>query len=327
MNKLPKVIITDYVTDPVFERNALDGVADVTCLGAHETATLRGRLTDAAVIICFHEVEITAELLGEAASCLGVVRAGVGYNNIDIRAAGERGIIVCNVPDYGTEEVADHALTLLLALARRLVPAIDSMRRGEWNVGINAGAPRLRGQTVGVIGGGRIGTAFALRAKALGMRIVIFDPYIPRGYEKAIAVERAWTLDELLPQCEFLSLHCPLTEETRGMIGAPELAKMPRGAYLINTARGGIVEEEALLAALDCGQIAAAALDVVEREPLGDERLRQHSRLLITPHCAFYSVTAAAEMRTKAAQEALRLSRGQPPRNPVNLNWLVGDSR
>ncbi len=321
-SNLPRVVITDYVTEPEFERRVLDGAAEVICLGAHDTASLRGRLTDAAVIICFHEVEITAAVLGDAPACVGVVRAGVGFNNIDIRAAGERGIVVCNVPDYGTEEVADHALMLLLALARRLVPAIDSIRRGEWNVAINEGAPRLRGQTVGVIGAGRIGTAFALRAKSLGMCVVIFDPFVPRGYEKAIGVERAWSLEELLPQCQFLSLHCPLTDETRGMLGAAELSKLPRGAYLINTARGVVVNESALLDALDRGQLAAAALDVLDREPPDDDRLHRHPRLLITPHCAFYSVASAPEMRTKAAEEAQRLIRGESPRCPVNCEFL-----
>jgi phosphoglycerate dehydrogenase-like enzyme len=247
----------------------------------------------------------------------------VGFNNIDIRAAGEMGIVVCNVPDYGTEEVADHALGLLLALARRIVPAVDSIRRGEWNVAINVETPRLRGQTVGIIGAGRIGTAFAIRAKTLGMRVVIYDPYVPRGHEKAIAVDRAWTLDELLPQCQFLSLHCPLTDETRNIVDAHRLAQLPRGAYVVNTARGGLIDENALLAALDSGQVAWAALDVVEREPLADERLRRHPRLIITPHCAFYSTKAAPEMRTKAAEEALRLLRGESPRNPVNRQFLT----
>jgi phosphoglycerate dehydrogenase-like enzyme len=164
------------------------------------------------VIICFHDVEVTRKVLGQAVQCVGVIRGGVGFNNIDVRAAGELGIVVCNVPDYGTEEVADHALALLLAIARRIVPAADSIRRGEWNIAINTGAPRLRGQTVGIIGAGRIGTALAARVRSLGMRAVIFDPYVPHGYEKAIGVERAWTMDELMPQCQFVSLHCPLTD-------------------------------------------------------------------------------------------------------------------
>src|SRR5207247_5038067 len=138
----------------------------------------------------------------------------------------------------------------------------------------------LRGQTAGIIGAGRIGTALARRLTALGMRVIIYDPYVPRGHEKAIAVERAWTLDELLPQCQFVSLHCPLTEETRHILDARRLEQLPRGAYLVNTARGGLIDERALIDALDSGRIAWAALDVVEREPLDDERLRQHSQIV-----------------------------------------------
>lgn len=321
MPEVPQVVMTDYVTDPVYERQVLDGSAEISCLDAHGETGVLGHVGRARVIICFHDAQITRTVLEEARQCVGVVRSGVGFNNIDIRAAGELGIVVCNVPDYGTEEVADHALGLLLALARRIVPSVDSVRRGEWSVDVYAGTPRLRGQTVGIIGAGRIGTAFAVRAKALGMRVVIYDPYVPRGYEKAIAVDRAWTLDDLLPQCQFLSLHCPLTDETRNIVDAHRLSQLPRGAYIVNTARGGLIDENALLAALDSGQVAWAALDVVEREPLADERLRRHPRLVITPHCAFYSTEAAPEMRTKAAQEALRLLRGEPPCGPVNLQY------
>src|SRR5262249_47051912 len=139
-------------------------------------------------------------------------------DNIDLRAAGQRGIVVCNVPDYGTEEVADHALLLLLALARRLLPAHLAVREGIWDIATVAGTPRLRGRTLAVVGCGRIGRAMALRAKALGMRVVFFDPYLPDGTEKALALERVHRLEELLPQADFLSLHCPLTTQTRHVL-------------------------------------------------------------------------------------------------------------
>jgi C-terminal binding protein len=322
MADLPQLVITDYVTDPDCERQVLKDAAQIVCLDAHGETELLGKLDRARAVICFHDVQITRRVLEQAPQCVGVVRAGVGFNNIDIRAAGEMGIVVCNVPDYGTEEVADHALGLLLALARRIVPAANSTRGGEWNVAINLGAPRLRGLTVGIIGAGRIGTAMARRVAALGMRVVIYDPYVPRGYEKAIAVERAWTLDELLPQCHFVSLHCPMTEETYHILDAKRLEQLPRGAYLINTARGGLVDEEALIGAADSGRIQWAALDVVEREPLANDRLRNHPRIVVTPHCAFYSVEAAPEMRTKGAQEVLRLLQSVPPRCPVNAAFL-----
>jgi phosphoglycerate dehydrogenase-like enzyme len=317
-----RVVITDFITEPDIERRVLGGAAEVECLGAHGTSDLRGRVARADVLICCHAVEITAEVLAEAVRCRGVIRAGVGYNNIDIRSAGELGMFVCNVPDYCTEEVADHALGLLLALARRLLEAVDSTRRGQWNVGINTGARRLRGQTLGIIGCGRIGSALAMRAKALGLRTVIYDPYLSRGLEKSLGVERVWSLEELLPQCQFLSLNCPLTEETRHIMDARTIGRLRRGAYLINTARGGLIDEPALLDALTNGQLGGAAIDVAQQEPLADERLWTHPRLLVTPHCAFYSVEAACELRTRAAQEALRLLRGEPPLNPVNREFL-----
>src|SRR5262249_15624830 len=222
-----------------------------------------------------------------------------------------------------TEEVADHALMMLLAIARRLLVADRAIRAGTWDVSVTFGAPRLRGRTLGIVGCGRIGTALALRARALGMRVVFHDPYLPDGVDKALGVERAYRLEELLAQAEFVSLHCPLTSETYHLLDSRTLALLPRGAYVVNTARGPCVDADALLAALQSGQVAYAALDVVEREPLDDERLRAHPRILLTPHSAFYSVEGFAEMRIKGAQEARRVLEGEAVRNPVNLHCLA----
>jgi phosphoglycerate dehydrogenase-like enzyme len=226
------------------------------------------------------------------------------------------------VPDYGTEEVADHALMMLLALARRLVTADRAIRAGNWNAKTVFGTPRLRGRTLGLVGCGRIGTAMALRAKALGLRVVFYDPFKPDGLEKALGIERVHRLEDLWPRAEFLSLHCPLTRGTHHLVNAASLSCLPAGAYVINTARGPCVNVPALCDALDAGHIAYAALDVVEREPLDDERLRQHPRVLLTPHTAFYSVEGFREMRGKGAEEIRRLILGEPVRNPVNLHCL-----
>src|SRR5262249_21551612 len=155
-----------------------------------------------------------------------------------------------------------------------------SIRQGGWDVTQAFGAPRMRGKTVGVVGCGRIGTAFALRARALGARVVVCDPYRPDGLDKMLGVDRAATLQELLPQCHFLSLHCPLTPETHHLLDDRTLDLLPPGAYVVNTARGPCVDGAALLRALESGRVAAAALDVVEREPLDDEGLRRHPRVL-----------------------------------------------
>jgi phosphoglycerate dehydrogenase-like enzyme len=266
---------------------------------------------------------LTEHALSALPRVKAVVRCGVGFDNVDLAAAGSRGIVVCNVPDYGTEEVADHALMLLLALARRLLPADRAVRAGAWDITTVFGTPRLRGRTLGIIGCGRIGTATALRAKALGMRVVFHDPLLPDGVEKALGLERADTLEELLPRAEFVSLHCPLTADTRHLLNERTLSLLPEGAYVINTARGGCIDLDALHAALESGRVGWAGLDVVEREPLDDERIRTHPRVILTPHAAFYSVEGFAEMRTKGAREARRVLLGQPVRNAVNRHCLV----
>ena len=246
-----------------------------------------------------------------------MVRAGVGYNNIDCASATRHGVVVCNVPDYGTEEVADHALMLLLALARQLIESHVAIRAGRWDYRTVLGTPRLRGKVLGLVGCGRIGTATALRAKPFGLDIVFYDPYVPQGLDKALGIRRAHRLEELLEQSHFVSLHCYLDETTHHLIDAQMLARMRPGALLINTARGPIVDQAALLAALDTGHLAGAGLDVVEPEPLDDDRLRGHARVALTPHVAFYSVEGFVELRTKAAEEVRRILLGEAPRNPV----------
>ena len=169
-----------------------------------------------------------------------------------------------------------------------------------------------------MVGCGRIGTAAALRAKALGLDVVFYDPYLRQGMDKALGIRRVYQLEDLLEQSHFVSLHCYLDATNRHMINAQALARMRPGAVLINTARGPLVDEQALLEALDSGHIAAAGLDVVESEPLENERLRQHPNILFTPHTAFYSVEGYNELRTKTAEEVRRILLGEPPRNPVN---------
>jgi C-terminal binding protein len=323
MSQRPLVVVTDHLAEAGVERAVLDPIADLVLLQTYDEADVTALAADADVLLVFHDIKLTERTIAALTKCRGIVRCGVGFDNVDLKAAGSRGIVVCNVPDYGTEEVADHALLMLLALARRLLSAEQSVRAGRWDPTAIFGAPRLRGRTLGLIGCGRIGTAMALRGKALGMRVVFYDPFKPDGLEKSLGVERCWRLDDLLAQSQFLSLHCPLTAETRHILNADTLALLPAGAYVVNTARGPCIDVPALLDAIDSGHIAYAGLDVVEREPLDDERLRRHSRVLLTPHAAFYSVEAFAEMRSKGAEEALRLLRGEPVRNPVNLHCLV----
>lgn len=318
------VLITDFLEETEVEAPILSDVADLTLARAHDEAELRDELPNADAILLFHDIPFLSDASFERADRLrGIVRAGVGYNNVDLAAAGRRGIVVCNVPDYGTEEVADHAIMLLLALERRLLSCHEAMRRDVWDYRRAGEARRLRGKVFGLIGCGRIGSATALRAKAFGLDVVFFDPYVADGFDKALGIRRAFRLEELLPQCDYLSIHCYLSRETRHLINARALSLLPAGSYLINTARGPVVDQEALVEALESGRLAGAGLDVFEREPLDDVRLRQHPRVILTPHSAFYSREGFVELRSKTAREVRRLLVGEPPRNPVNREHLI----
>jgi C-terminal binding protein len=320
-----KVLIADFLEDDSIEAPVLAGVATTEVVRGHHESDLFPYLEDVDAILLFHDVErMTNATFERARRCKIVVRAGVGYNNVDLEAAGAHGIGVCNVPDYGTEEVADHAMMLLLAVARHLRIQDSDMRAGTWDYLAGRDTPRLRGKTLGIIGCGRIGSAMALRAKAFGLDVVFYDPNIPPGLDKALGIRREFQLEPLLEQSHFISLHCYLDEQSHHLIDARALKIMRPGAILINTARGPVVDQEALIEALESGHLLGAGIDVFEREPLDDKRLKGHPRVILTPHSAFYSVEGFIELRTKAAEEVRRVLLGEPPRNLVNRSTLVG---
>ncbi|MGE0699296.1 MAG: C-terminal binding protein [Hyphomicrobiaceae bacterium] len=261
-----------------------------------------------------------------------IVRMGVGYDRIDRAAAAERNIIVCNVPDYGTTEVADHAITLALTLRRGILHYHDTQRSdpvAPWRPHTAGGLVRRLGvQTFGIVGLGRIGTAAALRAKALGFRVVFFDPNLPNGSELALGIERAPTLEALLSQTDTLSIHCPLTRNTRGLIGLAVIARLRPNAVLVNTARGPIVDIDAVYEHLKSGHLAAAGLDVVPVEPpveplprlMAAYRAREPwllGRLVITPHAAYYSPQAEHDTRVKAAETMRAALLSNRPQNVI----------
>jgi C-terminal binding protein len=319
MSPAHTVVVADFLEDDGVEAPILRDLARVVLARAHDEAELIPHLAEADAILLFHNISrIGEDGFAHAPRCRCVVRAGVGYNNVDLEAARRHGVIVCNVPDYGTEEVADHAIMFLLAIARRLIPCHTAIRSGEWHYQTAHGTPRLRGKTLGIVGCGRIGSATALRARALGLEVVFFDPYVEEGRDKALGIRRVYDLGELLAQSHFVSLHCYLDEGTYHLINAGTLDRMREGSYLINTARGPVVDQKALVDALNSGHLAGAAVDVVEREPLDDERVRFHPKIILTPHSAFYSVEGFVELRTKAAQEVRRILLGEPPRNRVD---------
>ncbi|WP_431282982.1 C-terminal binding protein [Humitalea sp. 24SJ18S-53] len=243
-----------------------------------------------------------------------VVRMGVGYDRLDRKTLAERQVRVCNVPDYGTMEVADHAIALALSLRRGIILHHDAQRRGApWRYIDSPVIQRPQTRTFGIVGLGRIGTAAALRARAFGWRVVFFDPYLPNGVDRALGIERARSLHDLLRQSDTLSLHTPQTPGTIGMIGAAELALLPAGALVVNTSRGPVMDIEALYDAMKDGQVAGAGLDVVPVEPpaLPLPRLMAaynerapwlEGRLVITPHSAFHTPEAWADIRRKSAE-------------------------
>jgi len=268
-------------------------------------------------------------------SCRIITRMGVGYDLIDTAAAARRGIAVCNVPDYGTNEVADHAIALLLGFTRGIVRYNDSVRSDAatgWDYLKAPSVVRLAGKTLGIIGLGRIGTATALRAKAFGLSVQAYDPYLPDGQELALGVQRIAGLKPLLGGVDFLSIHCPLTPETRGLIDGEAVAAMKKGLVLINTARGPICDLKALHAGLRSGQLGAVGLDVLPSEPPpadhplikawrdGAEWLA--GRLIITPHAAFYSPAGMKFLREKALLTVVDYLSTGVLRNCVNRERL-----
>jgi len=329
--KLHRVVIADFIDDSLdVESEVLQGVATVEALRMQREADLVGRIEDADAVMLYHCLAFGPETIARLERCKVIARCGVGFDNVDYRFARERGIPVVNVPDYGTEEVADTAIGLTLALTRGFSLLNSRLRGGDgdWSYGHAAPVHRLRGRSFAMVGLGRIGTATALRAKALGMNVRFYDPYKPDGYDKALGVRRVETLDELLESAWVLSLHCPLSGETHHLIDADAIAQLPRGAFLVNTARGGVVDVAAVPAAIESGHLAGAGIDVLEDEPPAaghpliaawrDPQHPAHHRVIVNPHAAFYSEEGLRDMRIKGAEACRRALLGMPLRNVVN---------
>lgn len=261
---------------------------------------------------------VSAELVATMERCRIISRVGTGLDAIDIDAATKHGVWVTFVPDYAVDEVSTHAIASLLAHARGFPRLLESTRRGEWGNKVVAPIHRLQGQTLGVVGYGRIGRSVGVKAHGLGLEVNVHDPYLdslPPDSSYARLVD--W--ETLLLTSDYISLHVPLTDGTHHIINAESLSQMKSTAFLINTARGALIDEDALLAAVRSGQIAGAALDVLSAEPPPvDHPLLHEDRIWITPHSAWYSEESMEDMRTRGAEEVVRVLQGQKPRNPVN---------
>lgn len=280
-------------------------------------------------------IQMNTTVVPHLKKCRIIVRNGVGYDNVDLKLCGEAGIAVCNVPDYGTTEVADTAIALMLAFARGTAIYDATLRENptaNWTHTHNVTARRLRGTTYGVIGMGRIGTASALRARAFGMNVVFYDPQLSIGSELSFGFTRAAKLEDLLKVADVITIHAPLNSETKGMINADAVSKMKPGAYLISTARGPICDTAALLEGLKSNRILAVGLDVLPSEPatLADPLVKAwqanepwiKGRVLLGPHSGFYSPDGLTDLRTKAAQTASLYLKDGKLINCVNTEFL-----
>ena len=317
-----KIVITDHrFKDVDQERRAVEAAGGELVVGQATDEQQTADLCKDADGVLTARAPITKHVIEAMRRCKIIVRYGIGVETVDIPAATERGIMVANVPDYCLDEVSDHALTLLLMLSRQAIPAMALAREDRWLIAKMPPLHRLRGQICGLVGCGQIGSLLAVKAAALGMRTVIYDPYLKETKSREMGAELV-AFERLLADSDFISLHAPLNENTRHLFGQSAFGKMKRTAFIINTARGGLIDGEALLAALDAGKIAGAALDVIESETAVTPvrtALVNHPKIIVTPHTAWLSEESRASLQAKAVAQVLTGVKGERPYGLVNL--------
>src|SRR5215831_5696705 len=298
---MPRVLVSDKLPAAGLDLLRQVGI-DIDDRQKLKGADLREALRGADGVIVRSDTRITAAELENPGRLRVIVRAGVGVDNIDVAAATRKGIVVMNTPGGNTVSTAEHTITLLLALARHVPAADASVRAGKWERTRFVGT-QLAGKTLGVVGLGRIGREVARRAAGMDVKVVGFDPFLAPDRAAQLGIEAVSGLDQLLPRCDFLTVHTPLTDETRDLVGARELERLPRGARVLNCARGGIVNEEALAAALRSGHLAGAALDVfVVEPPPADHPLLKMPNVVLTPHLGASTTEAQTSVAIEAAQ-------------------------
>ena len=309
-----KVVVSDQVFPSVeIERDLLSEIDAELLVGSGGIDEVLAMAADADGILNTY-LPWDASAIARLEKCRIIARYGIGFDNVDLAAARKAGISVTNVPDYSVEEVATHALALLLSSLRRVMTADLSVRSGESSVDSFGPIHRLSTLTVGLVGFGRIAKRIAAPLEAMGARIVGHDPYVGPGPDMPPLLE----LESLLGEADVVSLHLPLTDETRGMIDSNRIGLMKQGAILVNTSRGPLVDLDAVLLALQEGHLAAAGLDVFDVEPLDPSRIEGVPNLIVTPHMAYYSEEALAESQRKAATQVIKVLTGQQPDYQVN---------
>jgi D-3-phosphoglycerate dehydrogenase len=312
-----RVVFTDNVPESLdVERDVLDGIGAVVVDGESARAPIEEVVADADAVITSHQL-VDGDFLDRMPNCRVVSRTGIGVDYVDLDAATERGVVVTNVPDYCIPEVTDHALALMLAVQRRIVAYDAEVRRGIWE---RASKPitRIDGQVLGLVAFGNTAREFGRKAQALGMEVLTYAPSMDPAVVSGYGATRVG-LDELLERSDVVSIHTPLTTETAGMLGRAELSAMKESAVLINTARGGVVDQAALVEALAAGEIAGAGLDVLEEEPpASDDPILAHPSVVLTPHVGYFSEESRRELRRRAAENVRTVLEGGVVETVVN---------
>ena len=325
MNK--KILITDFVWPSVEPESKIliDAGFEPVLAPDPSEETLTSLAKDVeGIMFCF--AEVTSKVLENASNCKVAARFGIGVDNVDISKATELGIIVTNVPDYCMDEVTDHALGMILALNRRFLPHTKSVTDGNWkNVTLDKVMHRTRGSVLGIVGFGRIGRSLASKGNGFGFNIIAYDPLLKTG-DNINGVEIV-DFEHLLKSSDYISLHVPLIPQTKGMIGKKELSLMKKGSIIVNCARGGLIDENALADSISSGHISGAGLDVVEpTPPKSDNPLFTLENVIITPHTAFFSQASTLELETRTAHETIKVINGSKPENWINPE-VSGKSR
>jgi len=321
----PIVVITEDMPFLQEELHKLERIADIRLLKSTNKEVILREVSDAIVIVTTY-AKITKEIIDSAKNLRAIVRMGIGIDNIDIKVATSKGILVINCPDYAIEAVADYTMALLLCLSRKLIKAHSTMTKRNWgdwsSPSIELRGIELKNKVLGLVGLGRIGRAVVKRAKGFDMRFLAYDPYVRKDEARKLGVELV-DLETLLKNSDFVSIHTPLTKETKGMIGEKELELMKKTAFIINTARGSIIDSKALSEALTKGRIAGAALDVYQKEPPDEkEPLLNLENTILSPHIAWYTEEALKKLISSTINSIVAVIQGKTPKNVVNRELL-----
>lgn len=314
-----KIVITDYWYETLdMEKKVVDEngyiLEDYQCKDENELLEI---VKDADAVIC-QFAPISKKVIESMKRCKVIIRYAIGVDNIDVDAATKRGIHVCNVPDYGIDEVSNHTVALLLALIRKINLISKSVKNGKWDYSIAKPMYRTKGKTLGLIGLGRIPSLIVNKMRGFEMKMICFDPYAKSNRAVELGVELV-DLEKLLRTSDYITVNCPLNSETKHMVDAKAFDMMKETAIIVNTARGGVICEKDLIDALQNGKIAGAGLDVAETEPIDTENpLLKMENVIVTPHFAWYSEEAVQTLQRSVAEEAVRVLNGQAPKNPVN---------